>query len=662
MKEAAKSRLKPREMGPKYIKNYDSLRSIALIAVSAYHLKPSSVPGGFLGVVLFFVLAGFLTSRSIMQRWVSGQTFDLKRYYVDRILKLYPALIVFLVLSLGYTYLFMSGRFGIHRDAVPSVLFGYNNYYQLGQELSYFDQHGRFDAYVHIWALSVEFQFYLFFPLICVTLKERFQLKLDQLGQLLLLLGLASYIYSALRFQGKVDPTPIYYSSLARLYQFLVPAGLVFIHGRRKPMGLPTLVRRGLQFAILAFLIASFFFYRYNHPFLYSIGMPSFTVFALAFLWLGRFDDAPGIFKLPLWSFVTRRSYSLYLWQYATMIFVSAFYAAKKAGLFEQLVVSVIVWLIMSELSYLLLQGGIADLRRRRAESMNLAIRQAGLSTGKSESKKQERIRQVQIQSLLVLGGTVLLALFFVLPAPSHDLNAVFDREQLEQARAEASRIAESQALARATTTQQTDPEIEVEVTSEVTTTPSSETPLTAVSTLPEDPLTGPFTEGQLQWLSERRVTLIGDSVASMAAPELRRHLPGLEIYAEVNRQMWDAPDILNSLNAGGNLGEVVVIALGTNGPYPVEWLDRILTIVPDRPLVFINSVMPNEWEHQVNQTVAAFVAAHDSCYLVDWYEHAKERTDLLYSDYTHPIEGPGTEAYANLLMWKLLEIGKQVV
>lgn len=654
--EETTARSKPRESGPKYIKNFDSLRSIALIAVSLYHLVPGTVSGGFLGVLLFFVFAGFLTSRSIMQRWASGRTFDLKRYYVDRIMKLYPALIIFLVVTLLYTYLFMSGRFALHRDAAPSVLFGYNNYYQISQDLSYFDQHGRFDAYVHLWALAVEFQFYLFFPLMVVTLKERFQLKLDQIGQLLLLLGLASYIYSALRFSGNVDPTPVYYSSLARLYQFLIPAGLVFIHGRRKPMGLPVMIRRGLQFALLAFFIASFFFYRFDHPLLYSIGMPAFTLFAVAYLWLGRHDDAPAILKLPFWSAITKRSYSLYLWQFATMVFVSAFYASRKASFFQQFIVSVIVWLFMSEASYLLLQGGLPEVRRQRAETMNQAIRKAGLSVGERETAKKDKIRQAKIQSLLILGGTVLLTLFFVIPLPQHDPAAVFDQERIEQARAEASRIAESQALARTSTDASTDASVEE------TTTPTTAPAITAASTVPQDPLTGPFTEGQLQWLSEQSVTLVGDSVASMAAPDLRRYLPGLNIYAEVSRQMWDAPDILNSLYSEGNLGEIVVIALGTNGPYGTEWLNRIVSIVPDRPIVFINSVMPNDWEYQVNQTLSAFVDEHELCYLVDWYEHAKERTDLLYSDFTHPIEGPGTEAYANLLMWKLLEIGKQVV
>lgn len=653
--EANAARSKPKDLGPKYIKNYDSLRAIALLAVSFYHLIPGTVSGGFLGVVLFFVFAGFLTSRSLMRCWTHGQTFDLKRYYVDRILKLYPALILFLVITLLYTYLFMTSRFAMHRSASPSVLFGYNNYYQVGQDLSYFDQHGRFDAYVHIWALSVEFQFYLFFPLICVTLKERFQLKLDQLGQLLLLLGFASYLYSAIRFRGGVDPTPIYYSTLARLYQFLIPAGLVFIHGRRKPMGLPKPVRRGLQLALLTFLIASFFFYRYDHPLLYSMGMPAFTLFSLAYLWLGRFDDAAGIFKLPVWSAITQRSYSLYLWQYATMVFVSAYYASKKATFFEQIVVSIVVWIFMSEASYLLLQGGLATMRRKRAEDMTLAIRKAGLSIGDRETAKQNKVRGGQIQSLLILGGAVLLAIFFVLPLPRH-AQTVFDQGRIEQAREEASRIAESQALERTTTTTL----VETSLAAETTTTTAAA--VTAVPTVPVDPLTGPFSEVQLQWLSERKVTLIGDSVAAMAAPELRRLLPGLEIYAEVNRQMWDAPGILSSLNANGSLGEIVVIALGTNGAYNVEWLERIQTLVPDRPLIFINSVMPNDWENQVNQTVGAFVANHELCYLVDWYEHAKERTDLLYSDFTHPVEGVGTEAYANLLMWKLLEIGKQVV
>ena len=150
--------------------------------------------------------------------------------------------------------------------------------------------------------------------------------------------------------------------------------------------------------------------------------------------------------------------------------------------------------------------------------------------------------------------------------------------------------------------------------------------------------------------------------VIKMAAPDVTKYIPNVKIYAEVSRQMWDAPGILASLQQQGELGDMVVIALGTNGPYGTEYLEKDCLYYGDRPLIFINSVMPNEWEWQVNETLDEFVEKTPGTYLVDWYEHAKERTDLLYNDFTHPMEGTGTVAYANLLMWKLLEIGELVV
>ncbi|WP_019180940.1 acyltransferase family protein [Microbacterium yannicii] len=138
------------------------------------------------------------------------------------------------------------------------------------------------------------------------------------------------------------------------------------------------------------------------------------------------------------------------------------------------------------------------------------------------------------------------------------------------------------------------------------------------------------------------QITAVGDSVMLASAPGLLERLPGIEVDAEVSRSIWAGPGILDSLADAGRLRPYVVVALGTNGPVNAESLERMVAAVgPERHLVLVNAYAPRDWIPGVNADLQAFADARCNVSIADWSGAVTPRTDLLAGDEIHPgLEG----------------------
>ena len=146
------------------------------------------------------------------------------------------------------------------------------------------------------------------------------------------------------------------------------------------------------------------------------------------------------------------------------------------------------------------------------------------------------------------------------------------------------------------------------------------------------------------------QVTAIGDSVMLASAGALDSVLPGIYIDAEPSRQMPAGLQVVHSLAAAGRLRPVVVVGLGTNYIVTAGELRQLMRMVgPHRTLVLINTYVPDQWSHEVNTAMAAFVRRHPDVVLADWFDTIRNRTQLLWPDQVHP-QLPGTEVYAHMV------------
>src|SRR5579862_5532372 len=151
-----------------YRPGLDGLRAIAVAGVFVYHARIDWLPGGFLGVDLFFVLSGYLITSLLLIEWDRRHVIDLRRFWGRRARRLLPAVVVVVLASLILAAIFARDDLTRTRgDAVSSLLY-YTNWHLIISSHSYFATVGRPSLLQHLWSLAVEEQFYVVWPLLLV--------------------------------------------------------------------------------------------------------------------------------------------------------------------------------------------------------------------------------------------------------------------------------------------------------------------------------------------------------------------------------------------------------------------------------------------------------------------------------------------------------------
>jgi len=180
---------------------------------------------------------------------------------------------------------------------------------------------------------------------------------------------------------------------------------------------------------------------------------------------------------------------------------------------------------------------------------------------------------------------------------------------------------------------------------------PTSSTTSTTTSTVP--PLVSPG-----PGVIPGHVTALGDSVMIDAEPGLQRDIPGIDVEATVGFQFYQGIQLLQTLRAEHRLGAIIVIGLGTNGPFSDAQFDQLMAACAGASrVVFITVHVDQPWQDQVNAALAAGVARYPKlAVLADWAALAALHPDWFYSDGTHlPIGGVGAQALAALVTSKVV-------
>ncbi|MFL0405609.1 acyltransferase family protein, partial [Bacillus nitratireducens] len=150
---------------------------------------------------------------------------------------------------------------------------------------------------------------------------------------------------------------------------------------------------------------------------------------------------------------------------------------------------------------------------------------------------------------------------------------------------------------------------------------------------------------------SSPNVTAIGDSVMIDIAPYLKNAFPDIRIDAQIGRQLSKAIPVVEQLKNEGNLGNYVIIGLGTNGAFTTEQLVSLIELIGnERKMIFINTRVPRPWESIVNERLKVTASKYPNVNLVDWYVASAGKRDYFASDGVH-LTKVGAEAYAALVV-----------
>ncbi|WP_313630455.1 acyltransferase family protein [Enterococcus devriesei] len=613
----------------RYITGFDGIRSLAVIGVILYHLLPSQMRGGYLGVPVFFAVSGYLITDLLLQEWKQTGKINIKQFYYRRMKRLYPALVAMLIGASAYITLFQRNLLNNLRGNVLSSLFYVNNWWQINHGMSYFDRFAGESPFTHIWSLAVESQNYLIWPVVFVLLMKFIKNKANVFFSILGA-ALVSAILMAVLYVPGSDPTRVYYGTDTRLFSILLGGALAFIWpSTRLKAQIPPQAKRilnGVGLVTMILLILAFLFLRDDLTFVYYGGM--FLVSLLSIL-LVAITAHPGAswnrwLTNPVFSWIGKRSYGIYLYQFPVMIFYEAKVNVAN-HIFLHTIVEVLLIGLVTELSYRFVEKPLRYFNYRESFA---TLKNSFYAPLKSRRKI----------GFIFSGLLTLIAMVGIIIAPTNqvDANQQALQKQIEQNKKAADK---TETVQSSSETQQTDQ-----------TTESSEAPKSLADKYS-------LSNREITKAKNLKITAFGDSVLLAGSKGLTEIFPKMVVDGEVGRQLKDSPPLLQALKDKGELNDTVLLSLGTNGPFNQDDFAQIMNILGDKHQVFVlNTHVPTRrWQNDVNSTLDAVAKEYKNVHLIDWYGYSNTHPDWFYDDQVHPNEG-GSIHYCSLIAKEILK------
>ena len=342
-----------------HIPAIDGLRALAVVAVVLYHLGINWIPGGFLGVDLFFVISGYVITRLILDSIESANGLDIREFYAARARRLFPGLLVMIIVTCVVMALFAPDSIRRFISDLPFVLSGTNNWHLVALHQDYFQAIGRPPLLQHTWSLAVEFQFYLIWPIILLIVWRRFGKRVVRRAALLIATfsGTALFLFSLQADNATAGRiSHIYFGTDTHSLGLFLGSALAVSW---IPRNLTKEISQRAQdfidgIGVFGFigLLCIFLFIEETNATLYQIAFPLAGLFGCATIVslvhpASRFSP---ILSNRIFLWIGQRSYGIYLWHW--VVFQVTRPGADLTGsLFALNVARVLLVLILADIS-----------------------------------------------------------------------------------------------------------------------------------------------------------------------------------------------------------------------------------------------------------------------------------------------------------------------
>jgi peptidoglycan/LPS O-acetylase OafA/YrhL len=615
------------------IRGLDGLRAWAVLAVIAYHVNPAWVPGGFVGVDVFFVVSGFLITTLLLREASAHGRISLPGFWLRRARRLLPALAIVVTVSLVAARLVSSELLvGARRQVVGAATF-LTNWVEVAAGSDYFAQRQP-QLFQPFWSLAIEEQFYLLWPVGLVLLLVALR---SWRGRAVVALGaaLASAVWMAVLYGGPDAATRVYYGTDTHASGLLIGVAGAFAW-RAGRSATSRLARAAwLPAAALVGLTVVAFAMPAESPVTFRGGLLLAAVLALVAV-AGCAVGAPGYVRALEWRplvWVGERSYGLYLWHWPVILLVGAVVVAPVGSTqwWFGTVVALVLTFAAAAASYRWVETPI---RRRgfRAVGRDVA---AALASG---ARPPRLVGAAAAAS--VLGAVIALV---TVPTTSAAEQAIAAGERAIAAAAAQASQHPTHAPTHAPTAQ-----------ASPGSSPSASSGGAGGAGAPAPTSSPGSTSPAGRPVTGDDVIAFGDSVLSAAAPAVLETIPGIAIDAKPIRKWVDAPKVVQAAADAGRLRPVVVLAFGTNGGFQFKGsekaLAKIMSIIgPDRQVVFVNVVGISYWVTSANHELEQIAADYPNARVLDWHSIVAPHPSWLHSDKTHPSMA-GIGPYADML------------
>ena len=599
----------------------DGLRALAVVSVVLYHLGSGVLPGGFIGVDVFFVISGYLITGLLVREKDSHGRIRLGRFWMRRARRLLPALGLVVVVSASAALL-IGGNPLVHlgRQVFGAATFS-SNWLSIAAAQNYFDETTP-ELFRNLWSLAVEEQFYLAWPLvILLVLAVR-----SRQVRVVIVLAIAVASAAAMTIFAAVgDPTRAYYGSDTHSFGLAIGAALAVLH-RDWPASRAAVARRVLP-TVSALSIAGIVAIALALPEGASLtehgGLALVAVLAALAIAGAVISPISPVSVALDWNplrWIGERSYGLYLWHWPVWVLVTAALPPQTASEGGWLIAAIALALTVAAtvMSYRFVEQPIRQMGYRAVIAGWLG----------SRPRPAARIAAIVTAALLIVTFMGATGVAIATDPGTTDAQALIERGT--KAVAPATPQPSSAAPAPETPSPSSVPP--------AASPPAASPPASLLApSPPAPPLLAPAIPRGDQ------IDAIGDSVMLASAPELQAGFPGIQINAVVSRQLSSAPAIVQGMRDSGTLRPVLLIGLGTNGPIDRESLDQIRSIVgTSHEIVVVNVQAPRGWTDGVNDTLTRFAQQYRSVEVADWRDAISSRLDLLARDQIHPGSAGG--------------------
>lgn len=605
----------------RYITGFNGLRTLGVLAVILYHLYPNKIQGGFLGVVLFFVLSGYLVTDSLLRGFLKDKKIHPVQFWIKRAKRIYPMLLaVFLIVS-PYLFFFQQNQMRGLRSNFLSSIFMVQNWWQIQQGSSYFADAAGESPFKHIYYLAIEGQFFIFWPLFMLFLVKVIRSKKHSFF-LTNFLALISLLLMIAQYKVGQDPTRVYYGTDTRVFSLLMGASMAFIWPMNKrPAKLNKKGQsfgRNLLIGVLALTLVLYVFMPAQNPITYYGGLWFVSLLSMLLIVLVVHPGltANRIFSNRIFNYIGSRSYGIYLWQLPVFALVAAKIVNPTS--WYNVLWQILLILALSEFSYRFIERPLVayDYSKIRPWFKE-----------KTAALKRDKWKALP-KRVIVIALLVLMALTLILTSPK----SPHDQQVLE-----ANIMAQQKALEAAN----------LKAANERVSMPLK----SIAEKYGVDPVVA-------EKASKMKVFAVGDSVMVAGSTDLQEAFPRMTIKAVVGEQVDSGAAILVDNKQTLQEADAILIGLGTNGTLTIgntNYIEKIMEEVDGKPVYWINNQMPRPWETGNNEQLDKAAEKYSNLTIIDWHGLSANQSSWFYSDGIHPKD-QGAINYTRMILESMAE------